>query len=64
MAMVTEWTFTQKGRKTEAQRTMMLFTDEEPSEEDQQTWQDLANFLVDLVLKPKVEDKRVSLIER
>ena len=57
MGMTTEWIFTKNGRKTEAQRTRMSFTDEEPSEEGQQALEELADYLVNWYLESKAKEK-------
>jgi len=56
MGMVTEWTFTKNGRKTEAQRTMMQETYGPISLDDHKKLQDLADYLVELVMKSMAKE--------
>ena len=56
MDMTTEWTFIKNGRKTEAQRTRISSTDEEPSEEDRKKLVELAGHLIKIAKRLKAEE--------
>lgn len=58
MGMVTEWIFT-KGKKTEAQRTRITFTDEEPDKIDEEKMRNLAAALIKIGKRLRAEERAI-----